>query len=360
MKLKFLPLLPLILLAACAPEPTRVVVTLAPTSAPAVQLATPVPSNTLIPPTATSTPTATLTPTLTLTPSATFTATLTFTPAPPTFTPSPTLSPTPSRTDHYVFQRPIGAGGIDYADRTYVYGDTQLMNRPVHLGLDFANPRGTPVLAAGSGVVYYAGEDTPTLFGPQADYYGRVVVIDHQFLSPEGLPVYTLYGHLDRVDVQAGQVVSVGDVIGRVGDAGVAIGSHLHFEVRVGNNPNDYLSTRNPDLWIIPYPSFGTLAGRVTGADGRLLRGVAVTIIPKAGGETRYAYTYADDTLNSDPNFGENFTYGDLEAGDYTVLISDKGRVRFQQDVTIQRGRTTWVQSSVEIFPTPTLPAVIP
>ena len=53
--------------------------------------------------------------------------------------------------------------------------------------------------------MFYAGDDLTTRFGPQNNYYGNLVVIQHNFLSPDGQPVYTLYGHMDQVLVQAGQ-----------------------------------------------------------------------------------------------------------------------------------------------------------
>ena len=63
------------------------------------------------------------------------------------------------------------------------------------------------------------------------------------------------------------------------------------------------------------------------------------------GGVPRYAYTYADDpTINSDPVWNENFTLGDLPVDDYEVIVSERsGRVRFRETVTIESGRTTWI-----------------
>jgi murein DD-endopeptidase MepM/ murein hydrolase activator NlpD len=306
---------------------------------------------TVIPPSATGTPTAAAPQVVIVTNT-----------MPPSATPRPTGTgvstsvPTavvPTFVDHYWMARPIGSNGIDYSDRTYVYGSTQLNARAVHLGADFANPRNTPVLAVADGVVYYAGEDLQRLFGPQADYYGRVIVILHDPLSPEGLPVYSLYGHLQTVEVSEGQVVTQGQPIGKVGDAGVAIGAHLHFEVRVGD-PEDYRSTRNPDLWITPYPSFGTLAGLLTDAAGVPVRGVPIIVRPLDPAlQERYTITYEEDVVNSDAAFGENFTYGDLPEGDYEVLVSPQGRTYFRQTITITRGRTTWVQGVIDFAPTP-------
>jgi murein DD-endopeptidase MepM/ murein hydrolase activator NlpD len=147
----------------------------------------------------------------------------------------------------------------------------------VHHGVDIVNPRGTPILAAADGTVFYAGDDLTTLFGSQNNYYGRLVVIQHNFLSSDGQPVYTLYGHMDQVVVQAGQQVHEGDRIGTVGATGVALGPHLHLEVRIGD-PYSFEATRNPELWIRPYPRYGTLAGRVTDENGNILNQVTLNV----------------------------------------------------------------------------------
>ena len=106
---------------------------------------------------------------------------------------------------------------VHWVDRTYPYGSTQLNTRPVHLGAEFVNSRFTPVYAAKSGVVVYAGNDAATLLGPQLDYYGNVVVLAHDLRSLAGREIFTLYGHLDRVEVEAGELVEDLDRIGRIG-----------------------------------------------------------------------------------------------------------------------------------------------
>ncbi|MFN8373511.1 MAG: peptidoglycan DD-metalloendopeptidase family protein [Anaerolineae bacterium] len=349
MKYQLLTIL-LIGLAACEPAPNRIVATI-PATHTAVVLAPTTAAPTLAP-TFTATPepeVTTVTETAEATePAQTIISLATNTRAPTSApTDTPTITPTLPRIDHYALSRPIASTGIDYLDRTYSYGDTQQGTRPVHLGVDFANPRGTPVLAAAAGTVYYAGDDSERMFGPQLVYYGNLVVIEHDFPSPEGLPVYTLYGHLQSTSVTTGQRVNQGDQIGVVGDTGVAIGSHLHLEVRLGD-PEDYHNTRNPDLWIFPYPSFGTLAGRVT-ENGELVYGLSITIQSLEGGSTRYAFTYADNSVNSDATFGENFTFGDLPEGQFEVFVStENGHIRFRQTILIQRGRTTWLDMPLD------------
>lgn len=210
----------------------------------------------------------------------------------------------------------------------------------MHLGVDLENPSGTPVLAAGDGVILYAGDDNGTQFGPTTSYYGNLVVIQHVFTSPDGQAMYTLYGHMQRVDVQTGQPVKQGDQIGIVGATGVAFGPHLHFEVRVGDATN-YRSTRNPELWIYPYQKYGTLVGRVTDSSGAILYDVTLQV--KSNDLSRFAFSYADNTVNPDSVFKENFVLGDLPANYYEVTVSEKGRLRFRKLVYVYPNRSTWI-----------------
>jgi peptidoglycan hydrolase-like protein with peptidoglycan-binding domain len=88
-----------------------------------------------------------------------------------------------------------------------------------HTGLDYPAPSGTPVGAAASGRVSWAGN----LGGG----WGIVVTIEH----PRG--VATMYAHLSKALVSVGQRVTVGERIGLVGATGDASGPHVHFEVRL-------------------------------------------------------------------------------------------------------------------------------
>jgi murein DD-endopeptidase MepM/ murein hydrolase activator NlpD len=88
-----------------------------------------------------------------------------------------------------------------------------------HSGIDLAAPRGSPVAAAAPGWVVWAGVMTGG--------WGKLVIVAHR----QG--VQSMYAHLSRIDVQVGDYVRTGDRVGHVGATGDAIGSHLHFEVRV-------------------------------------------------------------------------------------------------------------------------------
>lgn len=89
----------------------------------------------------------------------------------------------------------------------------------MHTGVDIAAPTGTPIRAADSGTVVYAG----TLGA-----YGLTIQIDHG-----GGKMVTLYGHNSANLVSVGTVVEKGQVIARVGRTGRASGPHVHFEVRI-------------------------------------------------------------------------------------------------------------------------------
>ena len=96
-----------------------------------------------------------------------------------------------------------------------------------HAGIDMRGPRGTPVLAAGSGVIEKAGNFH--------NGYGNMIIIHHA----DGKQ--TFYAHLNDIYVSAGDVVTQGTIIGEIGSTGDSTGNHLHFEVRVNGTPDNPL-----------------------------------------------------------------------------------------------------------------------
>lgn len=94
-----------------------------------------------------------------------------------------------------------------------------------HNGVDIAGPIGLPIYASANGIVISA---KPTGYNGG---YGSMVIISHAG------NIQTIYAHMSRVDVFAGQAVSQGQVIGALGNTGRSTGPHLHFEVRGAKNP---------------------------------------------------------------------------------------------------------------------------
>ncbi len=264
---------------------------------------------------------------------------LTRTPTPlPTPTSTPTVGPTPRPTlvlsnfpnppaafggdPHFFFSRPVGSGGNVFVASSYRYGDTGGQFE-THHGVEFGNPQGTPLVAVAPGSIYYVGDDLTQAFGAQPDFYGNLVVLqlaqtwhDHT--------VYALYGHMDQVQVQTGQNVNTGDLLGTVGQTGVAFGPHLHLEVRL-DNPQDYWSTVNPELWLAPGAGTGTLVIRVVNEKRQYLPGVRVDILCRDGAK-RYLATYWDPGVNPDPVYGENAAMTDVPAGKCHVQATIFGK----------------------------------
>jgi murein DD-endopeptidase MepM/ murein hydrolase activator NlpD len=98
-----------------------------------------------------------------------------------------------------------------------------------HTGLDYPAAVGTPVVAAASGRVTFAGWS--------AGGWGNLVIVAHG-----GGVTRTLYAHLSRVSVRVGEQVALGQQVGRVGSTGKSSGPHLHFEVRLRGAAIDPLS----------------------------------------------------------------------------------------------------------------------
>jgi hypothetical protein len=122
----------------------------------------------------------------------------------------------------------------NFADqRTYFYQNKEI-DRQVHLGFDLASTQAAPVVAANRGRV---------VFADFLGIYGNCVIIDH------GMGLQSLYGHLSQIGVKVGDMVELGQQIGRSGSTGMAGGDHLHFTMLLGGQmitPVDWWS----DKWI--------------------------------------------------------------------------------------------------------------
>lgn len=147
---------------------------------------------------------------------------------------------------------PVANGRL--ADVVSHFGDDRDGGVRMHIGIDIAAPRGTPVLAVTSGTI--AAVENTTMGG-------RVV-----WLQESGSQRRHYYAHLDRILVADGQQVKPGDTIGTVGTTGNAAGGppHLHYAVRIGSDALD------PQSWLRGRQKFeaaragDTLRTRVAGA----------------------------------------------------------------------------------------------
>lgn len=113
------------------------------------------------------------------------------------------------------------------ADVTSPFGartDPFLGRAAMHTGVDLREPYGAPVLATAAGKVVTAG---------WTGGYGNMVEVDH------GNGVATRYAHMSAILVSEGQQLNAGAVVGRLGSTGRSTGAHLHYEVRVDDEPVD-------------------------------------------------------------------------------------------------------------------------
>lgn len=125
----------------------------------------------------------------------------------------------------------------EFADkRDYIYKGA-IIDRQVHLGLDYASIAKDKIPAANDGFVVFAG---------YLGIHGNAVLIDH------GLGLFSLYSHLSRIETETGQQIEKGRIIGRTGSTGMAGGDHLHFEILVNGvsvNPDFFFDA----AWLEQY-----------------------------------------------------------------------------------------------------------
>jgi murein DD-endopeptidase MepM/ murein hydrolase activator NlpD len=244
--------------------------------------------------------------------------------------------------------RPIAARDNPLIDQTYRYGSTMGGNFQQHQGVEFNNPDGTPVLAAGPGRVVHAG---------RAEAGALTVSIRHDTtVTRDGVRyrLYSTYYHNSSLLVGVGERVRTGQEIARVGNTGRATNDHLHLELSV--SPTDSLRaivdstqrfppyTTNAELWVEPLPGTGIVAGRVVDAGGAPVKQARIYGITKrAPLETPFSFaeTYGDKG-HSHPLYGEHFAVGDVPAGSY-VVGTEIGGKRVLRRITVAPGKLTWV-----------------
>jgi murein DD-endopeptidase MepM/ murein hydrolase activator NlpD len=137
-----------------------------------------------------------------------------------------------------VFEWPVPACGFGCISQGYgcvtfwmeIYDPSCPYPHRKHTGIDIAAAYHTPIVAADTGIIYLY---------PGSIGYGNMIMMIH------GNGYSTVYGHLAAYgNYQSGQVVPRGETIGYEGSTGWSTGAHLHFEIRVNNDP------RNPCIWL--------------------------------------------------------------------------------------------------------------
>lgn len=149
----------------------------------------------------------------------------------------------PSRDHKFIIRPTEGRITQSFGKATY-----QNPKYSFHNGIDIANVTGTPIRAAASGRVAQVGYS--------AGGYGNYIIIWH---FPKGLDGenpekwVTLYGHLSLMNVKEGQVVTQGQIIGKMGNTGNSTGPHLHFELHKGEriyDPHQERNAVNPAIYF--------------------------------------------------------------------------------------------------------------
>jgi murein DD-endopeptidase MepM/ murein hydrolase activator NlpD len=259
----------------------------------------------------------------------------------------PPINLDPKGRDHYWFTRPIDSSGLNFGILYYMYGsDGAEANNPsrIHTGLDMPNDIGSTVRATGAGTVIFASSEENPYF-QNTTGYGNVVVIEHEF-GWQGQPLWTLYAHLQVSLVQVDDRVEAGDPIALSGNTGRSSGPHVHYEIRLGENR--YGNSYNPVLWMVPYVGRGVIAGRLETERGNLIDDHTITLRSLAtasieGITTTYVFVGNVNDVNSDPNWNENFVFGDVPVGRYEV-IATYSEQRISKIVEIREGMTTFVE----------------
>jgi murein DD-endopeptidase MepM/ murein hydrolase activator NlpD len=275
------------------------------------------------------------------------------TPAAPAFKPGPCEQEVCIVSLQFPLMRPIAPPGRVTVDPSYRFESSDHGKRDPHHGVEFLNSQGTPVLAAADGEVVVAGDDLKITYGLFPNMYGNLVVLQHNFPDFD-VPIFTLYAHLYTINVKVGDQVKAGDEIGKVGRTGSATGSHLHFEVRYGENT--YAASRNPELWLQPLTDEdgqlgGALAGRILDAQDKpmVIDNIVLEHLSGAGSppeKTFYLNTYSENRMAGLDPWGESFAIGDLPPGEYQISFFRNGMQ--QLTVQVEPGKLTLVTMKPE------------
>ncbi|PKO17300.1 MAG: hypothetical protein CVU39_05980 [Chloroflexi bacterium HGW-Chloroflexi-10] len=242
--------------------------------------------------------------------------------------------------DHFYFSRPIAADEVNWPLADYRYGYFFPNTDIVHTGIDIDATRGTPVIASASGTVVWSGFGLYYGNNNPDDPYGMAVTIQHDF-GWEGNQLLTVYAHMDRIDVELGQKVEMGEQLGIVGNTGNTTGPHLHFEVRLASN--SFFRTRNPELWLSPPQGWGVLVGQFRKPDQTTITFLDVFVRNLETNQNWMVRTYGPSSVNRDDYYQENLVLSDLPAGKYLIYFTYLD-ANFQQNIEISPGAVTFLR----------------
>lgn len=144
---------------------------------------------------------------------------------------------------------------ISNTDLTYLHTTYGMRQHPIlgywrpHRGLDFTAPKGSPIYATGDGVIEEAHYSTS---------FGNVVYIDHNF------GFETRYAHMTEYIVKKGEKVKRGQIIGYVGNSGLSVATHLHYEILFKGNQINPINFFQRDLNNKEYEKLVELGGIAT------------------------------------------------------------------------------------------------
>jgi len=245
-----------------------------------------------------------------------------------------------SPNDHFYFSNPLSIRTDHNTTSNYRYGYYYTEADIVHTGIDISGTRGEPVFAAAGGKIFFAGYGLLYGANDKEDPYGLAVMIRHDF-SYNGYTLYTVYAHLDKITISRGDRVDEGSQIGVVGMTGSTSGPHLHFEVRIENTVGN--KVQNPELWLAPSVGHGVLVGRVETTNGAIMTTKNLWLKSLETGKNWTIVTYSPRIQQVDDYYQENFSVGNLPAGNYEISTYYKYKY-YKTNVFISPGAVNYIK----------------
>ncbi len=241
------------------------------------------------------------------------------------------------------FERPVPDSIQSYGN--YLYGEPWFWaSGGAHRGLDMWVTYDT-VYSATNGYVEFAafapGED-----GYEPSGFGNYLRTRSTWNS---LKIFIYYAHLSKIFVNTGDSIFTGKPIAISGNTGNSTGPHLHFEIR--EKSSYYLAEetrRNPELWF-SISGMGAIYGRIPNAEDNTRVDISPDPKPRPPYTTfGYGLTYGffDSTIGSDDVYNENYAFGDVKPGTYTITALNG---EYRRTVTVKAGEVVNADATTNI-----------